>query len=134
MPVPVLQQPQLPGRNRIGLIMAHTTRYAFRGLPLLAADCGIPRSTFYRITRDETEVELRQAERITEVLAVALGRPLSVREVFSPDGTYPTRSCCTLCGCDGCRPNSAHTADGRLRTEHRIQRPGDWTLAALLPA
>jgi transcriptional regulator with XRE-family HTH domain len=130
MPRPARPRPQL--YNRIGLIMTHTVRYAFRGLPQLAADCGIFRSTFYRIARGEVEVEFSQAEHIAQVLSKALEVPLSVREVFSPDGTYPTPSCCALCGCLGCRPTWAHTKDGTLRPEHRRQKPSDWTLAPLV--
>lgn len=58
--------------------MAHTVRYAFRGLPQLAADCGIFRSTFYCIAHGEVEVEFSQAEHIAQVLSKALEVPLSV--------------------------------------------------------
>lgn len=82
--------------------MAHTRRYAFRGLPPLARDTGISRSALYRIVHEGTSPTLEQALHLTKALSVALEKSLDITEVFTNSGRYPTESVCTLCNCLGC--------------------------------
>jgi DNA-binding XRE family transcriptional regulator len=114
--------------NRIIPLMAHTVRYAFHGLPLLARDIKIARTTMYRIARDEVKPSFWEAERITQALSQALQKPIPLQEIFTTTGRYPTISGCELCDCRGCRPDWAYTPSGKLRLEHLQERPGDWTL------
>ncbi|MBB6050732.1 helix-turn-helix domain-containing protein [Armatimonas rosea] len=104
----------MPPHNRIPLIMAHTRRYAFRGLPNLARDAGISRSALYRLVQEETCPTLDQVLRLVRALSKALGKPLDTDEVFCIGGSYPTASVCALCDCKGCRPDLAYSSPSRL--------------------
>jgi len=125
-----LQAAGLKGHNRLHVVLAHTSRYAFEPQARLAKDVGVSRSTISRLMNEQTRPSYDLVQRVTAVLETALGRPLNPREVFSPDGTYPTASGCRLCGCAGCMPEEAYDRWGRLRPEFKQQQPGDWTLAA----
>lgn len=127
-----LDQRESPGGrlyNRIPAVLAHTTRFAFEPQARLAAAVGVSKSTISRTLAGRSRPSLPLAQRIAAVLSDDLGVCVGVGDLFSPDGTYPTRSACRLCGCDGCFPPWAHDARGRLRPEFRGQKPGDWTLA-----
>jgi len=125
------QQPTVgpKGYNRLHVLLAHTSRYAFEPQARLAQDVGVSRSTISRLMNGQTRPSYGLVQRVTAVLETALGRPLDPRELFSPDGTYPTPSGCRLCGCAGCMPELAYDRWGQLRTEFKQQQPGDWTLA-----
>jgi transcriptional regulator with XRE-family HTH domain len=120
--------PQVPKNyNRLAVVLAHTTRYAFEPQARLAQDVGVSRSTISRIMSGQSRPSFALVERITRALEKALGRPLDPRDLFSPDGTYPTPSGCALCGCEGCMPEQAYDRWGRLRPAFQNQSPGDWT-------
>lgn len=123
----LLRAPRL--HNRLPLVLAHTCRYAFEGQARLAKDVGVSRSTVSRLIGGRTRPHPALMRRVTEALAAALGRPLTSRELFSPDGTYPTPSGCALCNCPGCLPEYAFDRQCRRRPEFRTMRPGDWTLS-----
>lgn len=118
-----------PAYNRLEILLAHAPRYAFETQARIAKDSGVSPSTISRLIRGKTRPTFDLAYRIIVALEEALGRSLDPREVFSPDGTYPTRSGCELCGCSGCMPDKAFTTDGSLKPEYRTMRPSDWTLA-----
>lgn len=109
-------------------MLAHTTRYAFEPQARLAKDVGVSRSTISRIMSGKSRPSFDLVQRITGALEQALGRTLDPRELFSPDGTYPTRSGCLLCGCNGCLPETAFDRWGRRRPAFQSMQPGDWTL------
>lgn len=119
--------------NRLTLVLAHTRRYAFEGQARLARDAGVSRSTVSRLVSGKTRPQPALVRKVTAAVSAALGRPVPPRELFSPDGTYPTRSGCVLCNCPGCIPEYAFDRQGRRRPEHRLMRPGDWTLAPAAP-
>ena len=115
--------------NRLAILMAHTARYAFEPQARLARDVGVSRSTIRRIVGGKSTPALPLALRITSALEAALHRPLDTRDVFAdPCGCYKTRSGCQAAGCGGCMPEAAHDRHGRVRSEFRHLRPGDWTL------
>jgi len=115
--------------NRLSLVLAHTCRYAFEGQARLARDVGVSRSTISRLVGGRTRPLPPLMRRVTEALGLALGRPLPLRELFSPDGTYPTRSGCALCHCPGCIPEYAFDRFCERRPAYAAMRPGDWTLS-----
>ena len=119
--------------NRLGVVLAHTSRYAFEPQARLAKDVGVSRSTISRLMSGQSRPSFELVQRITAALERALKRSLDPRELFSPDGTYPTRSGCALCGCRGCLPEEAYDRWGRLRPAFQNQKPGDWTLAPATP-
>lgn len=121
-----------PIRNRLKILLIHIPKLSIQGQARLAAEVGVSRSTISRLAGGKTSPSYRLARRVADALERLLGHPLDMREVFSTDGTYPTRSGCALCRCGGCLPDEAYDAEGSLRPEWRGQRPGDWSLA--LPA
>jgi DNA-binding XRE family transcriptional regulator len=120
--------------NRIGVLMAHTTRYAFEPQARLARDVGVSRSTISRLIAGKRRPSYELAYRVTAALEAALSRPLDLRDVFSRDGRWREPSGCTLCGCAGCMPEAAYDRHGNLKAAFRHMRPGDWSLASLLPS
>lgn len=115
--------------NRIHVVLAHTSRYAFEPQARLAADVGVSRSTISRLINGRSSPSFALVQRITAALERALQRPLDPRELFSPDGTYPTPSGCALCGCQGCMPEEAFERGGQRKPAFRTMQPGDWSLS-----
>ena len=117
--------------NRIRSILVHTSRYSFEGQARLACDIGVSRSTVCRIMSGRNNPSFRMVRSITEALERALNRPIDPREVFSPNGTYPTASCCALCGCaHGCMPEYVFDGHDRVKPQYREMKPGDWSVSA----
>ena len=115
------------GYNRLHVMLAHTSRYAFEPQARLARDVGVSRSTISRLMSGQTRPSFDLVQRITKALEKALALPLDPRELFAPDGTYPTASGCSLCGCKGCMPEEAYDRWGRIKPAFQNQKPGDWT-------
>ena len=118
-----------PLQNRVRAIMMHGRRYAFEPTDRLALDVGVSPRTIRRLlagSMARPRPELLQAVMDALSVDLRLPMPLSAREVFSPDGTYPTGSTCTLCDCDGCLPDEAYEANGSLRPGWEDAIPGDW--------
>ncbi len=112
--------------NRVGAVMLHTKRYGVGGITPLANDCGVAPSAVGRIVRGLASPSYAVANRIVEALEVQLGRTLSIREVFSESGRYPTQFVCVLCGCTGCLPGFMFTADNEHKTEYVGVHGGNW--------
>lgn len=113
--------------TRILQIMAHTTRYAFKGRSRLAADAGVSKSAVTRLINGNSSPSWHVLCALIGALERHTGRHLDPREVVSADGTYPTDAVCDLVGCQGCMPEEAYDADERLRDEYRGIRPGTWS-------
>ena len=118
--------------NRILALMAHTTRYAFKGETRLAQDAGVSKSAVCRLLNGHSSPSYALALSITRALEKHLKRPLDPREIISLDGTYPTASACELSGCKGCLPTEAFDENNQLKSEYRHMRPGQWSVS--LPA
>jgi len=121
------QESSRKSSNRLHVVLAHTSRYAFEPQARLARDVGVSRSTISRLMNGQSRPSFDLVRRITAALEKALDRPLDPRELFSPDGTYPTSSGCLLCGCHGCMPDEAYDRWGRIKPAFQNQKPGDWT-------
>lgn len=113
--------------NRIAAIMAHTSRYSFRGTSRLAADAEVAKSTICHLIHGKSSPLYKTLERIVSKLEFQLARRLSVREVVSEDGRYPTASVCKLVGCPGCMPEFAFERDGSIKQAWSSVHPGEWT-------
>ena len=130
---PPPHQPAPRCHNRVRTVLTHTSRYAFEGPARLATDCSVSRSTICRLLSGRTQPSYRLVQAVTAALSKALVKPLDPRDLFSPDGTYPEPSGCTLCGCNGCLPEDAFDHRGRLKPEFRSMRPGDWSRVPATP-
>ena len=115
-----------PLHNRLAAVMAHTSRYSFRGPARLAADLGVPRSTVMRLLSLQSHPAVGLALAIVARLEAEVGTRLDVRELFSFDGSYPTASVCDLVGCRGCLPEEVYDRNEVVRPEYRDLRPGRW--------
>jgi DNA-binding XRE family transcriptional regulator len=113
--------------NRVAALMSHTSRYSFRGTSRLAKDSGVAKSTICHIIHGKTNPLYKTVDPIIRSLEFQLARKLNVREVFSEDGTYRTKSACKLAGCRGCLPDIVHESDGGIKPQWAHVRPGTWT-------
>ena len=121
--------------NRILALMAHTTRYAFKGESRLAADAGVSKSAVSRLLNGQSSPSFVLVSALTRALEPHLqgglkGKRLDPHELISVDGTYPTSSACELAGCRGCLPIEAFADDGKLRPEFKEMKPGSWSLGS----
>jgi len=113
--------------NRVRDIMIHTSRYSIDSQNRLAKDCHVSKSTINRLIRGETDPSYVLAATVTEALEMNLGVKLTMREVFTTDGTYPTACVCDLSpSCTGCFPPFAYNADDTMKAEFQDLKPGDW--------
>lgn len=119
--------PPIKCHNRVAALMAHTSRYSFRGTSRLAKDAGVAKSTVCHILHGRSNPFFKTVTPIVKSLEFQLARKLNVREVFSDDGTYPTKHVCRLAGCKGCLPDSVHQSDGSIKRAWAHIRPGRWT-------
>lgn len=113
--------------NRVAALMAHTSRYSFRGTARLAKDSGLAKSTICHIVHGRTAPLYRTVAPIIRNLEYQLARKLDVREVFSQDGTYHTKHICKLAGCKGCLPDKLHEDDGSIKPQWSDVKPGRWS-------
>jgi len=113
--------------NRILEVMAHTTRYAFKGRARLAQDAGVSRSAITRLVNSETMPSWSLLCAVVGALERHVHRRLDPREIVSFDGGYPTPSVCDLVGCKGCLPTEAYDENDDLRDEYRGGTPGGWS-------
>lgn len=112
--------------NRIAAVMAHTTRYSFKGAARLAADAGVSKSAISRLLNHQSNPSYTLMCRVTSAFEKRLGLRLDPRELVSLDGSYPTSSVCRLVGCKGCMPDEAFDGEGNLRPQFSLMKPGDW--------
>ncbi len=125
---PVGAPPQgCPVQHRLEGVMLHVPWYSVQGVTRLARDAGVSHSAVSRLLAGETSPSFALLWKLTKALEQRLGRRLDPRELVSLDGSYPTPSTCALCGCAGCLPPQAYTADDTLKPEWRHVRPGEWS-------
>lgn len=115
-----------PSVNRVADVMAHTSRYAFKGVPRLARDAGISRTSLSRVIHGRMNPSARLAARIATALEKEIGRPIDPRELFAERGEFPTRYTCDLVGCRGCLPDAATDEFGDLKSSFIGVEPGRW--------
>ncbi len=118
--------------NRILALMAHTTRYAFKGGTRLAADAGVSKSAVCRLLNGQSSPSFALVLAVTKALEKHLRRPLDPRDLISLDGHYPTATACQLAGCKGCLPPEAYDENNVLKAEFKDVKPGEWTLTPRL--
>ena len=104
---------------------------ASRGRPASPTTPGVSRSTISRLLRGRINPSFRLAQAVTAALEKHLRRPLDLRELLSPDGTYPTASGCALAGCRGCMPEEAYDAEGQPPA--RVPGPAPRRLVLVAP-
>lgn len=123
-----LIRPKLPrSHNRVAAVMAHTSRYAFKGRTRLIEDAGISRSSLARLLAGSAWPIQATLIRIARQLEKEVGRHLDCRELWSEDGTYPTPNICDLVGCPGCMPPQFYSVKDDVRARYANTKAGQWT-------
>jgi DNA-binding phage protein len=105
--------------NRLRAVLLHVPYYSIQGTARLAEDTDLYSVAIHRLMTQKCQPRYHTAEIVAEAISKRMGRTISAREIFSPDGTFPTPSTCALLGCKGCLPP---TDFPNLST----QKPGDW--------
>lgn len=113
--------------NRIGAVMIHCPRYAFRGVSRLARDSQLAKSTVNRLIRGKTNPLYSTIEKIVKAVGHEVGRTLPQEELVTTTGKYPTPYVCPLLNCAGCLPDEAYKSDGSIRPSWTDVEPGRWT-------
>lgn len=127
--MPVQNHPLSPIlHTRLREVMAHTSRYAFKGEARLAADAGVSKSAINRLINKKASSTYWVVLAVTQALEKVLKRSFDPRELVSLDGAYPTGSTCKLVGCRGCQPSEAYDEKGNVRPDFRHLKPGEWAL------
>ncbi len=113
-------------QNRVYGVMAHTTRYAFKGQRRLAADAGMSQAAVNRLIAGKTNPSYELVHNVVAALERHAGVQFGIRELFSFDGRYPTERVCDLVGCQGCVPDFAFNRDDSRKDEYAGLEPGQW--------
>ena len=119
-------RPRSNAQNRLRQVVWHIPWYGFRTQARLAQDSGVSPSAISRIMRGKAQPTLPVAQRLTDALSRRLNLLIDLRDVFSPDGTYPTPSVCHLTRCPSCLPPTAYDETDNLRPEFQSSRAGQW--------
>lgn len=115
--------------NRLSFVLVHVPWYSIEGQARLATDTFLSQATISRIICGINNPSVRTQTVITDAISYRLKIPIAPCELFSPNGLYPTQSCCQLCGCTGCLPPWAWNEDtDELYPEWRYATPGVWSL------
>lgn len=115
-----------PPVTRLGDVMAHTTRYAFKGVKRLAHDAGVSPSAVSRLMGGKTNPSFLMVARIVDALERELGFPIDPRDLVAEGGNFRTRHSCDLCLCRGCLPDAATDEFGDLKQAFYGIEPGKW--------
>lgn len=123
---PSTQQAFGPAVNRVGDVMAHTTRYAFKGVARLARDAGVSPSAVSRLINGRMNPSFLMVARVADALEREVGRPIDPRDLVAESGRFRTRFACDLTACRGCLPESATDEFGDLKQAFYGIEPGRW--------
>lgn len=123
------QQPKQvfgPAINRISDVMAHTDRYAFKGVTRLASDARVSASSVSRLINGKINPSFLLVARIAKALEAQLGYKVDPRDLIAESGAFLTRFACDLADCRGCLPDNATDEFGDLKPAFINVRPGNW--------
>jgi hypothetical protein len=122
----ITRQPFGPTINRVGDVMAHTSRFAFCGVKRLAQDSGVSRSTISSIINGSISASSSMVARITGALERELGFAIDPRNLFAEYGGFLTPNVCEVCHCTGCLPARAWDEFGDIKVSFAAVEPGHW--------
>ncbi len=115
-----------PTINRISDVMAHTERYAFKGVTRLAIDARVSASSVSRLLNGQQNPSFLMVARLTAALEKALGFQIDPRELVAESCSFLTRHTCDLVGCRGCLPSNAIDEFGDRKAAFAGVDPGTW--------
>lgn len=115
-----------PAINRISDVMAHSDRFAFKGVRRLAGDAGVSPSSVSRLINGKINPSFLLVARITAALEKQLGFPVDPRDLVAENGRFLTEFVCELTKCGGCLPDNARDEFGSLKKAYKSVQPGQW--------
>jgi len=116
-----------PAVSRISDVMAHTSRYAFKGAGRLARDAKVSRSAVSRFMSGRSNPSFLMVARIADALEKELGYRIDPRDLVAEEGRFPTRYACDLIeSCRGCLPEAATDEYGDTKKAFEGVKPGNW--------
>lgn len=115
-----------PAINRLGDVMDHHDRFAFKGVTRLAHEAGVSPSSVSRLMHGKMNPSFLMVARLTEALERAYGCHIDPRDLIAENGKFVHRFCCDLVGCPGCLPDNAYDEFGDIKPTFRDVLPGKW--------
>lgn len=115
-----------PAIPRFADVMAHTDRYAFKGVSRLAKDARVCASSVSRLINGRISPSFVMVARLTAALERQLGRTIDPRDLIAESGEFLTRHTCDLVGCRGCLPANALNELGDSKSAFAEVKPGNW--------
>ncbi len=115
-----------PAVNRIADMMAHCTRFQFRGTAQLAYDAGVFPSSVTRLIHGQINPSFLLVARITSALERQLGFNIDPRDLVGESGQFLTKFLCEAVGCPGCLPENATGPTQELNPLFDGIRQGEW--------
>lgn len=115
-----------PTINRVSDLMAHTQRYAFKGVSRLAHDARLSPSSVSRLINGKLNPSFLMIARLTTAIERQLGFQIDPRDLVAENGTFLTRYVCDLTSCPGCLPENAMDEFGDLKPTFLGVQPGQW--------
>lgn len=123
---PPQPKPFGPVVNRVPDVLAHSNRFAFKGVSRLAGDAGVSPSSVSRFLRGQLNPSFVFVARLTAAVEQELGFRIDPRDLVSENGNFLSEFVCDLVQCPGCLPECARAADGRLMPNFVGVLPGAW--------
>lgn len=115
-----------PAINRFTDVMAHSDKFAFKGVSRLAREAGVSPSSVSRLINGKLNPSFILVARLTNALERQLGYRIDPRDLIAECGSFPTRFVCDLTGCAGCLPETAWDEFGDLAEKFETIPPGRW--------
>ncbi len=115
-----------PAINRLSDVMAHSDRFAFKGVSRLARDAGVSPSSVSRLINGKMNPSFLMVARLTAALEKCYGFRIDPRDLVAEEGRFLTRFVCDLTGCRGCLPQNARDEFGSFKESFIKVKPGEW--------
>ncbi len=115
-----------PAINRLTDVMAHSDKFAFKGVARLAKEAGVSPSSVSRLINGRFNPSFLFVARLTTAIEKQLGHRIDPRDLVAENGEFLTRFVCDMSGCAGCLPDSAWNEFGSLTDQYENIPPGGW--------
>lgn len=115
-----------PAINRLTDVMAHSDRFAFRGVSRLAREAGVSPSSVSRLINGRMNPSFLMVARLAKALEKQFGFRIDPGDLVAENGLFITPYVCQVVGCDGCLPETAHDEFGSLKPAYADVKSGQW--------
>lgn len=112
--------------NRLGDVLDHVDKFAFKGVQRLAEAADIHPSSISRLINNRINPSFALVARVTAAIEKELGFRIDPRDLIAENGAFLTRSVCDLTACLGCLPDNAMDEFGETKPAFADVTPGTW--------